>query len=62
MCPFVFCFRRASVGIISTGNELKAPNEKLKPGQIRDCNKIAITSLLKRYSYSSNDCGIAKDE
>ncbi|XP_018571465.1 gephyrin [Anoplophora glabripennis] len=55
-------FKRASIGIISTGNELKAPNEELRPGQIRDCNKVSLMNLLKRYSYESNDCGIAKDD
>ncbi|KAJ8922790.1 hypothetical protein NQ315_007825 [Exocentrus adspersus] len=55
-------FKRASIGILSTGNELKAPNEDLKPGQIRDSNKVTLINLLKKYSYESNDCGVARDD
>ncbi|KAJ8937396.1 hypothetical protein NQ318_015748, partial [Aromia moschata] len=54
--------RRKTIGLLSTGNELKQPDEPLKPGQIRDCNKYTLRHLLKRYSYYSVDCGIAKDE
>ncbi|KAJ8979240.1 hypothetical protein NQ317_012150 [Molorchus minor] len=53
-------FKRKSIGILSTGNELKQPGEPLKPGQICDSNKYTLMSLLKRYSYDSMDCGTAK--
>ena len=47
-------FAQVSVGgevraaIISTGNELDKPREKIQPGQIYDSNSVLLQSLLKR--------------
>jgi molybdopterin molybdotransferase len=47
-------FAQASVGgevraaIISTGDELAKPGEKIQPGQIYDSNSVLLQSLLKR--------------
>ena len=47
-------FAQVSVGgevraaIISTGNELAKPGEKIQPGQIYDSNSVLLQSLLKR--------------
>jgi len=47
-------FAQVSVGgevraaIISTGDELAMPGEKLQPGQIYDSNTVLLQSLLKR--------------
>jgi len=54
-------YRRAAVGILSTGNELQPPHEELKPGHIRDSNKLALLNLLKQYGFQANNCGLAKD-
>lgn len=54
-------YKRPQIGLISTGNELQAPHEELKPSHIRDSNKLALLNLLKQYSFESSDCGIAKD-
>ncbi|XP_072378222.1 gephyrin [Diabrotica undecimpunctata] len=54
-------FKRPSVGVISTGNEIGDPKEELAPGKIRDANKFTLINLLKKYSYDSMDCGIARD-
>jgi molybdopterin molybdotransferase len=35
-------------GIISTGDELAKPGEKIQPGQIYDSNSVLLQSLLKR--------------
>ena len=49
-------FAQVSVGgevraaIISTGNELAKPGEKIQPGQIYDSNSVLLQSLLKRSS------------
>ncbi|XP_017784378.1 PREDICTED: gephyrin [Nicrophorus vespilloides] len=53
--------KSAKIGILSTGNELQSPHESIKPGKIRDSNKLTLINLLKEYGYSSNDCGISKD-
>ncbi|KAK9870063.1 hypothetical protein WA026_006157 [Henosepilachna vigintioctopunctata] len=55
-------FRRSSVGVLSTGSELKSHYDLLGPGQIRDSNKLALINLLKQYSYDAFDYGIAKDD
>ena len=49
-------FAKVSVGgevraaIISTGDELAEPGEKIQPGQIYDSNSVLLQSLLKRFS------------
>ncbi|XP_057652615.1 gephyrin [Diorhabda carinulata] len=58
-------FKRASVGVISTGNELIDPRgvaEVLPPGKIRDANKFTLTQILGKYSYDPMDCGIVRDD
>ena len=40
--------RKPIVGIISTGDELVPPNEKVGPGQIRDINSYTISALVER--------------
>lgn len=57
----VSVYKRASVGILSTGNELQPPYEELKKNHIRDSNKLALLNLLKQYTYYADDCGIAQD-
>ncbi|KAF5274311.1 hypothetical protein FQR65_LT04430 [Abscondita terminalis] len=57
----VLVYKRPSVGIISTGNELQSPYEQLKNYHIRDSNKLGLLNLLKQYTFYANDCGIAKD-
>lgn len=54
-------YKRAQIGLLSTGNELQAPHEELKPAHVRDSNKLALLNLLKQYSFEANDCGLAKD-
>ncbi|RZB40929.1 MoeA N domain containing protein [Asbolus verrucosus] len=58
----VTVYKAPSVGIITTGNELKEHYEELKPGQIRDSNRLTLINLLKEYHYLCNDYGIVRDE
>ncbi|XP_022914537.2 gephyrin [Onthophagus taurus] len=56
-------YRRARVGLLSTGNEIcSIKTENLKPGHIRDSNKLTLLNLLKTFGYTANDLGIIKDD
>ncbi|KRT79382.1 hypothetical protein AMK59_7880, partial [Oryctes borbonicus] len=55
-------FKRPSIGVLSTGNELQRHDEKLRSGHIRDSNKLTLLNLLIEYGYTGRDCGIARDE
>nr|CAI5828087.1 unnamed protein product [Callosobruchus analis] len=55
-------FRQPTVGILSTGNEIKEPWETIQPGQIRDSNRYTLKYLLRKYGFDSTDCGIVKDD
>ena len=40
-------FRRPKIGVLSTGNELLSPGDKIQPGKIFDSNTYTISSLIK---------------
>ena len=42
-------FRRPNIGVLSTGNELLSPGDKIQPGKIFDSNTYTISSLIKSY-------------
>ncbi|NJK40325.1 MAG: molybdopterin molybdotransferase MoeA [Acaryochloridaceae cyanobacterium SU_2_1] len=46
-CTTVPVFRRPVVTILSTGNELIAPDQPLQPGQIIDSNRYALAALVE---------------
>jgi len=50
------------VSVLSTGNEIQEPGEKLLPGHIRDSNKTTLLSLLANGGVEAVDAGIAKDD
>ncbi|VEN63111.1 unnamed protein product [Callosobruchus maculatus] len=54
--------RRPAVGILSTGNEIKEPWERIQPGQIRDSNRYTLKHMLRKFGFHSMDCGIVKDD
>ena len=54
--------RLPRVGILSTGNELQNPGEKLKPGHVYDSNKTTLMAILKSSGYNPIDLGIVTDE
>ena len=54
-------FRQPTVSIISTGDELAGPGEKLEPGRIRDINGYTLFSEVKKCNARPNYLGIARD-
>jgi len=52
---------RPRVGIISTGDEVRAPGEDLQPGQIWSSNTAALIGLIIEAGAEPIDCGIAPD-
>ncbi|MDQ2725122.1 MAG: molybdopterin molybdotransferase MoeA, partial [Actinomycetota bacterium] len=50
------------VGVLSTGDELVAGGGPLRPGQIRDSNRLTLLALLHRDGYPVVDLGIARDD
>jgi gephyrin len=58
------CFKRPTVGLVSTGNELVKPDEAVaSPGKIRDSNKSLLHAALRSHGVADiHDAGIASDE
>jgi molybdopterin molybdotransferase len=54
-------YRRALVGVLSTGDELVESGE-LSPGKIRDANRPMLLALLERAGVEAVDLGIARDD
>ncbi|MDQ6782968.1 MAG: molybdopterin molybdotransferase MoeA [Actinomycetota bacterium] len=50
------------VGVLSTGDELVDGGGPLRPGQIRDSNRLTLLALLRRDGYPVVDLGIARDD
>ena len=55
-------FARPVVGIISTGDELVAPGENLKPGQIRDVNSHMLKAAVEQLNGIAISKGIVEDK
>jgi len=55
-------FKRPSVGILATGNELAKPGANLKKGKIFESNSIVIAELVKQVGGNVQDLGICMDE
>jgi len=51
-----------TVALLSTGNEIQSPGEKLEPGHVRDSNKTTLLTLLKQQGIPIVDGGICKDD
>lgn len=60
--PAVRVYRRVRVGVLSTGNELREPHEPLAPGEIHDCNRAMLLSLLEGPAIDLTDLGRVPDE
>ncbi|HEY6002351.1 MAG TPA: gephyrin-like molybdotransferase Glp, partial [Anaeromyxobacter sp.] len=54
--------RRPRVAILSTGDELVPPGEPLGPGQIHDCNGLAVAAAVRQLGGEAAVLGIARDE
>jgi molybdopterin molybdotransferase len=55
-------FRRPRVAVLSTGNELCAPGERPRPGQVRDANQAALAAQLGGTGCAVTRAGIVRDE
>ncbi len=55
-------FRPLSVGLFSTGDEVRDPGTLLLPGQIWDANRWMLRHLLERLGCRVSDHGILADE
>lgn len=58
----VSVYRRVTVGILSTGDEIIPHTDAPKPGQIRNINSIALAGLIRRESTIFFDYGIVSDQ
>lgn len=58
-------YRKPRVGVLSTGNEVVDhldTTDPLKPGQIRDTNRITLLSAIETAGYPAIDLGIVSDK
>jgi molybdopterin molybdotransferase len=55
-------FRRPRVAVISTGNELVAPSETPRPGQVRDANGMAIAAQVEAAGCTAVLGGVVRDD
>jgi molybdopterin molybdotransferase len=60
--PEVQCSRRPRVAVLATGSELRAPGEKLEPGEIYESNRGLIAAVLAPAGAELELLPIARDE
>jgi molybdopterin molybdotransferase len=53
---------QARVGVVSTGDELVSGGGPLRPGQIRDSNRLALLALLEQLGCEAVDLGLVRDD
>ncbi len=61
-CREVTVFKKPVIGIISTGDEIVAPDEPVSPGKIRDVNASTLAGLAAEAGTNTNYYGIVKDD
>jgi molybdopterin molybdotransferase len=54
--------RKLLVALLSTGDEVREPGEKLRRGQIHDANRYILAGLLERLGVEVSDHGIVGDD
>ena len=54
--------RKPLVGIISTGDELVPPDQKISPGQIRDINSYTISALVEQSGGKPKRIALVSDD
>jgi len=55
-------YKKLTVALISTGDELKKPGQTLQPGQFYESNTYTVMALLKRLDVELIDFGIIPDD
>ena len=54
--------QRLSVALLSTGDEVREPGERLHPGQLHDANRYMLAGMLDRLDVDISDLGIVRDD
>jgi molybdopterin molybdotransferase len=54
--------RRPKVALISTGDEIVAPEQNPKPGQIRNVNQYSLRAMITEAGGETIDLGVVKDD
>jgi len=57
----VLVYKQPSIAVISVGNELTPPGQKLGLGRIYDTNGYHITALLRKHNFRAEYFGIVRD-
>ncbi|MBI5262730.1 MAG: molybdopterin molybdotransferase MoeA [Bradyrhizobium sp.] len=60
--PSINVRRRVRVAVLSTGDELREPDQQLRPGEIHDSNRAMLLSLLERPAVELVDLGRIPDD
>jgi molybdopterin molybdotransferase len=55
-------FRPPSVGVLVTGDELRAPGEELRTGEIRDINGVVLPAALRAMGFEAVQYGRVGDD
>lgn len=55
-------YKKISIAILSTGNELKEPWEDSSDEEIYNCNSYALISQLKEKNFDATYCGVIPDD
>ena len=61
-CTEVTVFKKPTIAIVSTGDELTPIGKKLKPGKIRDSNRYGLYAQVQSTGGIPIDMGIAPDD
>ena len=55
-------YRRPKVALISTGDEIVAPEQTPKPGQVRNVNQYSLRAMIAEAGGEAIDLGVVKDD
>jgi len=58
----VYVFKKAKVGVMSTGSEIKKVGSQLKSGEIWDSNRLGLMAMVEETNCEVMDLGIVKDD
>lgn len=58
----VAVYKRLTVALLSTGDELADPGQPLPPGKIYNSNRYTIMALLQQYGFDVLDLGMVPDK